>query len=44
MNRTLIVLVLVALAGCATSRVSDPWRDRIRACGTFIGTCGEIVF
>jgi hypothetical protein len=46
MDRTRIALALLvlALAACASNRPADPFKDRIRACGTVIGPCGSQVW
>lgn len=46
MDRTRIALafLVLALAACASNRPVDPFKDRIRACGTVIGPCGSQVW
>jgi hypothetical protein len=42
MDRIALAFLILALAACAaTNRPGDPFKDRIRACGTVIGTCGS---
>jgi hypothetical protein len=41
MERFATVLILLGLCGCALQRhtFDDPWRSRMRACGTVIESC-----
>lgn len=45
MDRIALALIALALAACAANnRPVDPFKDRIRACGTVIGPCGSQVW
>lgn len=45
MDRIALAFLALALVACAaTNRRDDSFKDRIRACGTVIGTCGSQVW